>query len=85
MRGRASESMGMDSGWFGSFIEAFFDSIAATRLPIWRVFQRDEQASTAFTIESSWQEAWSRCRELREQDPASSYMVHHAIARLGVG
>jgi hypothetical protein len=33
------KSMGMDSGWFPDFIDAYFDSFACTTLPIWRVFR----------------------------------------------
>ena len=33
--------MGMDSGWFRTFLDAFFESVASVELPIWRVF-RDE-------------------------------------------
>jgi len=32
-------SMGMDTGWFKSFLDAYFDSKPVTELPIWRVFQ----------------------------------------------
>jgi hypothetical protein len=32
-------SMGMDSGWFAHFLDAYFDSMASSELPIWRVFQ----------------------------------------------
>ena len=37
-------SMGMDSGWFPSFVEAYFDSQASCELPIWRVFKRVDEA-----------------------------------------
>jgi hypothetical protein len=31
-------SMGMDSGWFDRFLDAYFESMSATNLPIWRLF-----------------------------------------------
>ena|SRR6266446_3432651 len=33
------QSMGDDSCWFPTFLEAFFESVAAGRLQIWRVFE----------------------------------------------
>ena len=35
----AHMSTGMDSGWFRSFLGAYFDSQPVTELPIWRVFK----------------------------------------------
>ena len=37
--GLGDRSIGMDSGWFPTFLEAYFDSFAATDLSIWRVFK----------------------------------------------
>jgi hypothetical protein len=39
-RGEAEyQSMGMDSGWFKTFLDAFFESMACVELPIWRAFR----------------------------------------------
>src|SRR5262249_17538203 len=32
-------SMGMDSGWFMTFLDAFFESFACVELPIWKVIK----------------------------------------------
>jgi hypothetical protein len=42
-------SMGMDSGWFTTFLDAFFESIACVELPIWRVF-REEPDGTRIPV-----------------------------------
>jgi hypothetical protein len=56
-------SMGMDSGWFATFLEAWLDSVAATDLDIWRVFERNiDGPSRAVSGELPWTEAW-RCRD----------------------
>src|SRR5260370_7339874 len=33
-------SIGMDSGCYSTFLDAYFESFAATELPIWRIFPR---------------------------------------------
>ena len=40
-----SLSMGMNSGWFSSFLDAYFDA-AASALPIWRMFIRQKMSRT---------------------------------------
>lgn len=78
--GGSRTSIGMDSGWFSTFMEAFFDSFAASALPIWRVFSMDGGApKEPLTAELSWEEAWARCNAAREGDPGSNYMVHHTV------
>jgi hypothetical protein len=48
-------SIGMDSGWFSTFLEAYFNSFVAARLPIWRVFRTDSSgARYAITGEGEW-------------------------------
>jgi hypothetical protein len=39
LEGTDHMSMGMDSGWFEHFLEAYFESQASSEVPIWRVFQ----------------------------------------------
>ena len=54
------QSMGMDSGWFTSFLDAFFDSFACLELPIWRVFRTEPDGTrTAVTDEGAWEPTWS--------------------------
>ncbi len=68
-------SMGMDSGWFRRFLDAYFDSIAATELPIWRVFQRrgNTQPQVPVTDEGSWEATWAEVKRLRKENPDSRY------------
>jgi hypothetical protein len=67
-------SMGMDSGWFPTFLDAFFDSFAATRLPIWRVFRTSSSGvRDAITGEGTWEATWKRVTECREAYPALRY------------
>jgi hypothetical protein len=73
-------SMGMDSGWFPTFLDAYFDSCAAAELPIWRVFRTDHLGiRQAATDEGAWQATWERVAELRAADPASRYDCGHSI------
>ena len=73
----------MDSGWFPTFMEAYFNSFAATALPIWRVFEMDGgRPSAALTDELAWDVAWQRCEALRLGNPDSAYMVHTPLYRL---
>jgi hypothetical protein len=73
-------SMGMDSGWFPTFLDAHFESSVATKLPIWRVFRT---ASTGYrepiTEENTWEATWARVTECREADSASRYDCDHNI------
>jgi hypothetical protein len=73
-------SMGMDSGWFPTFMDAFFNSFACSALPIWRVFSMDGGSpSKPLTDEMAWDDAWAACHAKRLSDPRSHYMVHHSI------
>jgi hypothetical protein len=77
-----SPSMGMDSGWFGRFIDAYWDCFSATDLPIWKVIRRnkDRSSRTPVTQEISWEEAWSIVYRLRKEDPAHEYDCEHDIS-----
>jgi hypothetical protein len=72
-------SLGMDCGWFASFADAYFDSMASTDLPIWRVFKQDEDSypGTALTAETDWDSAWREIERLRSIDPISRYDCCH--------
>lgn len=76
-------SMGMDYGWFSYFLDSYFDSTAATDLPIWRVFKQDGDSSSrvALTDETDWDSAWREIQRLREADPISHYDCGHSILR----
>lgn len=71
----ARTSIGMDCSWFTTFLQAFFESSAATTLPIWRVFKTDTATRTqrAISDEGDWEATWAKVMALRVSDPASSY------------
>jgi hypothetical protein len=54
--------MGMDSGWFRRFMDAYWDSFSATDLSIWKVVRRNSDRSlrTPITEEMSWDEVEDR-------------------------
>lgn len=67
-------SMGMDSGWFTTLLQAYLDSVAATCLPIWRVFKTDPSGKRLpITPEGGWDETWKQTMWHREQDSTSRY------------
>jgi hypothetical protein len=75
------ESMGMDSGWFPTFMEAYFDSFACTTLPIWRVFKVEADGAKApLTAEGDWDATWREVMRLRESDPSRRYDCGHSIS-----
>jgi hypothetical protein len=54
-------SMSMDSGWFPRFLDAYFESFAATELPIWRVFRTGASGvREPITEEGSSDATWAR-------------------------
>ncbi|MBT3193769.1 MAG: hypothetical protein HN341_14575, partial [Verrucomicrobia bacterium] len=76
------KSMGMDCGWFPSFVEAYLDSTASTELPIWQVFKRDNGDSNpevAITAESDWDSTWEIVYEYRKIDKNAVYNCHHNV------
>jgi len=80
LSGNEGMSMGMDSGWFGTFMEAYFESFAATDLTIWRVFKTNPQTGRIpISEEQEWDAAWKRIEDLRTRDPESSYDCGHSI------
>lgn len=80
--GETCPSMGMDSGWFQRFMDAWFDSFSAADVPIWKVIRRskDKSARELITGELSWQEAWDIINRLRQEDPAHRYDCEHDIS-----
>jgi hypothetical protein len=74
-------SMGMDSGWFPTFLGAYFESAAPVELPIWRVFKiGSSEVREPITDENSWEATWDRVAECQKADSKSRYYVHHSIA-----
>jgi len=75
-----NQSMGIDAGWYTTFLDAFFESFACVELPIWKVF-RDESDGTqiSLTDEGAWKATWSRVYELRSSDPTNRYNCGHSI------
>jgi hypothetical protein len=73
-------SMGMDSGWFSTLLDAYFDSYASADLPIWRVFKTSAAGvPEPITPEHTWDAAWEQVNEFRKSDPASRYDCGHSI------
>jgi hypothetical protein len=53
---QTSMSMGMDSGWYSTFLDAVFESRAVAPLPIWRVFRSDASGDRRpITGEDTWE------------------------------
>jgi hypothetical protein len=75
------QSMGMDSGWYTTFMDAFFESPACTTLPIWRVFRVEpDGAETSLTQEGDWDATWREVMRLQENDPTRRYDCGHSIS-----
>jgi hypothetical protein len=75
-------SLGMDSGWFFTFADAFFDSAAATDLPIWRAFKQEGEEKypgLALTEEADWNTTWDIVYKLRAADPSGCYHCSNDI------
>ena len=78
--GPEHRGMGEDSGWFATFLDAFFESMACVALPIWRVFRDEPDGSrTPMTDEGAWEPTWSYVYDLRRRDPTSRYNCGHSI------
>jgi len=75
LEGTEHMSMGMDSGWFSHFLDAYFDSKAVTELPIWRVFQNEGQGSRGnpITQQGTWDATWAEVMRLRIEQPSSRF------------
>jgi hypothetical protein len=74
-------SMGMDSGWFRRFLDAYFDSFSAADLDIWRVVRwtQADRSREFITEELSWEEAWRIVERLRGEEPGYFYSTEHNI------
>jgi hypothetical protein len=80
--GESCPSMGMDSGWFDRFLDAYFDSFSVTDLPIWSVVRwtKGDSSRQPITEELSWKEAWEIVHRLRREDPAHQYDCEHNVS-----
>jgi len=76
-------TIGMDSAWFASLIDAFLESFASTDLPIWRVLRTDPSGTrTAITPEDDWDSTLERIYAMRENEPHMRFDCHHEITLL---
>ncbi len=78
------DTMGMDSGWYTTLMGAYFESAAATLLPIWRVVSRDaDGCETPLTEEADWDTTWQDVARLRANAPAQArqYNCWHTVAQ----
>jgi hypothetical protein len=72
--------MGMDSGWFPSFLDAYFESWAATELPIWQIMKEEpDRTLVPLSGEGTWGSAWDRINALRSADPSGRFHCRHGI------
>ena len=83
LSGTEHMSMGMDSGWFSRFLVAYFESRAASELPIWRVFQHRDDAFPGVPISSEgpWESTWAEVERLRTLYPNNRYHCNQSIYR----
>ena len=66
--------MGMDACWYATLVESYFESTAATELPIWRVFKADPSGRCVpMSEEGTWEEIWKQVMERRAHDPGHRY------------
>lgn len=74
-------SIGVDYAWYPIFLDAYFESMACTELPIWRVFKGGYSGNPGdpMTEESDWDSTWRRVYELREADDSTNYDCDHSI------
>ena len=70
------KNMGMDSGWFSKFLDAYFESFASTTLPIWRVFRTEPDGTKApLTAEGDWDATWREVMQLQQIIPRTVMTV----------
>jgi hypothetical protein len=79
LEGSEHMSMGMDSGWFVHFLDAYFDSAASSDLPIWRVFQGRDFPGTPISAEGGWDETWAKVMRLRSEQPDDRFNCWQSV------
>jgi hypothetical protein len=75
LSGTQHMSIGMDSAWHECFLDAYFESMAASELPIWRVFTQEDNTypGIALTPEADWDSTWKEIYRLRAAHPKTQY------------
>jgi hypothetical protein len=75
-------SIGPDSAWFTTFLQAFFDSQPASELPIWRVFKTDTITGETLPVtnEDGWKVTWEKVAAFRQSDTTNRYTCWTNIA-----
>ncbi len=83
LNGTEYMSIGMDAAWYPRFLDAYFESMAASELHIWRVLREDEEDPPArfVTPEGNWDETWAEVERLRAQHPQRRYHCTQSIYR----
>ncbi|MDJ0611928.1 MAG: hypothetical protein QNJ67_23350 [Kiloniellales bacterium] len=77
----SQRSIGVDTSWFETFLDAYFDSMASCDLAIWCVVKTDASgAQRSLTKQGGWDETWEQVYLFREKDPGSRYDCEHDIA-----
>jgi len=71
-------SMGMDSGWFKRFLDAYFESAPSTDLPIWRVFEGGFPGIPV-TDEDAWDATWAAIMRLRKEKPQLQFNCGQSV------
>ena len=68
-------SIGMDSQWYTTFLQAFFESGAAADMPIWFVFKKCKSTGTKEVVSDKvdLHEAWAKVLLLKGSDPLNCY------------
>jgi hypothetical protein len=78
LQGSEHMSMGMDSGWFDRFLDAYFESPPSTNLPIWRVFEGNSPG-TPVTDEGTWDATWEAVTRLRNERPHLKFSCGQSV------
>ena len=66
-----------------SFLDAYFESQAASELPIWRVYRRadGQYPGVPLSNEGLWDATWGEVERLRALDPNERYVCEQSIYR----
>ena len=83
LSGTEHRSIGMDSGWYEHFLDAYFESAASTEIAIWRVFEQngDPYPGSPLTEESDWESTWKEVERLRGSNPGVRYHCSQSVFR----
>jgi len=62
-------------------MRAYFESFAATELPIWRVFKQDgdNYPGMPITDEADWTSTWAEVERLRKSNFPARYNCDHSV------